>query len=183
MEKPESCNHPHPRVWYAIQTLHCKEEQLGKHLDKKGIHYFIPMRYIERLAPNGKAQRILTPAIHNLLFIEKTFNEQEIQAIASESPVPFIPVRHSETKKYYEIPDHQMLELRAICDPSYTGTLFVEAETADARPGSRVRVVHGPFSGLEGKLTRYKNRYYVVITLATLGVMVHIPKWYCEKIE
>lgn len=183
MKKPESRKSFHSHVWYAIQTLHCKEERLGEYLKKKNLHYFIPMCYQEKVNPNGKKQRVLTPAIHNLVFIKKTFDEQEIQKIASESPVPFIPIRHSDTKKYYEIPDTQMVELRALCDPSYTGTIFVEAEIAEARPGSRVCVIHGPFTGLEGKLTRYKNKYYVVIILATLGVMVHIPKWYCKKIE
>ena len=42
--------------------------------------------------------------------------------------------------------------------------------------------MRGPFAGLEGKLTRYKGRYYVVVSLATVGVLVHIPKWYCEKL-
>ena len=55
-----------------------------------------------------------------------------------------------------------------------------DREFAEARPGQRVRVIHGTFKGLTGKLVRYKNRFYVVITLATLGIFVHIPKWYCE---
>ena len=76
-----------------------------------------------------------------------------------------------------------MIEFRAICDPNYEGTLYVDAAMAEAKKGQRVRVTHGPFKGLEGKLVRYKNRFYVVITIVTLGVMVHIPKWYCTKIE
>lgn len=74
-----------------------------------------------------------------------------------------------------------MLEFRAVCDPNYKGTLYVDTVTAEARPGQAVRVIRGPFAGLEGKLTQYKKSYYVVVTLATIGVMLHIPKWYCEK--
>ena len=85
--------------------------------------------------------------------------------------------------KCYEIPDSEMVEIRAICDPNYTGTLYVDAATAESRPGQKVRVIHGVFTGLVGKLTRYKNRYYVVIIVANLGVMIHIPKWYCMKLE
>ena len=35
------------KAWYAVQTFYCKEEHLGKYLEKKGVNYFIPMRYIE----------------------------------------------------------------------------------------------------------------------------------------
>ena len=59
-----------------------------------------------------------------------------------------------------------MLEFRAVCDPNYKGTLYVDTVTAEARPGQAVRVIRGPFAGLEGKLTQYKKSYYVVVTLA-----------------
>lgn len=183
MNEPINNKQNNERVWYAIQTLHCKEERLGQYLATKGLNYFIPMQYVEQITLDGKRHRVLTPAIHNLLFVEKTFDEKEIRSIVTDSPVPLILVRHRDTKKYYEIPDREMLEFRAICDPNYTGTLYVEAAVAEARPGSRIRVIHGAFKGLEGKLTRYKNRYYVVITVASIGVMIHIPKWYCMKLE
>lgn len=61
------------KAWYAVQTFYCKEEHLGKYLEKKGVNYFIPMRYIEHETLDGKKHRKLTPAVHNLLFIEKEF--------------------------------------------------------------------------------------------------------------
>ena len=139
------------KAWYAVQTFYCKEEHLGKYLEKKGVNYFIPMRYIEHETLDGKKHRKLTPAVHNMLFIEKEFTEKEL--------------------------------LERVSDPNYKGTLYVDTVTAEARPGQAVRVIRGPFAGLEGKLTQYKKSYYVVVTLATIGVMLHIPKWYCEKIN
>lgn len=171
------------RVWYAIQTFYCKEEALGRFFAAEGLNYFIPMQYAERETPAGKKHRILIPAVHNLLFLEKTLEEKEILSKIAKSPIPFFLVRHRDSHKCYEIPDREMLELRAICDPDYKGTLYVDSLTAETRPGQKVRVVRGPFKGLEGKLTQYKKSYYVVITVATLGIMLHIPKWYCEKIQ
>ena len=102
--------------------------------------------------------------------------------VLPDCPVPVRILHHLESMKYYEIPDSQMTEFRAVCDPEYRGTLYTDREFAEARPGQQVRVVHGTFKGLQGKLVRYKNRSYVVVVLATLGVFVHIPKWYCERI-
>ena len=160
-----------------------KEEHLGKYLEKKGVNYFIPMRYIEHETLDGKKHRKLTPAVHNLLFIEKEFTEKELLERVKDCTIPFLLVRDRSTRRCYEIPDCEMLEFRAVCDPNYKGTLYVDTVTAEARPGQAVRVIRGPFAGLEGKLTQYKKSYYVVVTLATIGVMLHIPKWYCEKIN
>ena len=144
------------KAWYAIQTFYCKEEHLGKYLEEKGVNYFIPMRFVE---------------------------EKELLERVKDCTIPFLLVRDRSTRRCYEIPDHEMLEFRAVCDPNYKGTLYVDTVTAEARPGQAVRVIRGPFAGLEGKLTQYKKSYYVVVTLATIGVMLHIPKWYCEKIN
>ena len=141
------------------------------------------MRYIEHETLDGKKHRKLTPAVHNLLFIEKEFTEKELLERVKDCTIPFLLVRDRSTRRCYEIPDHEMLEFRAVCDPNYKGTLYVDTVTAEARPGQAVRVIRGPFAGLEGKLTQYKKSYYVVVTLATIGVMLHIPKWYCEKIN
>lgn len=182
-ERDDDVQNEARRVWYAVQTFYCKEERLGEYFKEKGINYFIPMRSSERITPDGKKHRILTPAIHNLLFVEKTFTEKEFLAKVENCPIAFHLLRHRDTRKCYEIPDKEMLELRAICDPTYTGTLYVDTAMAEARPGQRIRVIRGQFAGLEGKLTQYKKSYYVVITVATIGVMLHIPKWYCEKIN
>ena len=171
------------KAWYAVQTFYCKEEHLGKYLEKKGVNYFIPMRYIEHETLDGKKHRKLTPAVHNLLFIEKEFTEKELLERVKDCTIPFLLVRDRSTRRCYEIPDCEMLEFRAVCDPNYKGTLYVDTVTAEARPGQAVRVIRGPFAGLEGKLTQYKKSYYEVVTLATIGVMLHIPKWYCEKIN
>lgn len=139
------------------------------------------MRFVEYETLDGKKHRKLTPAVHNLLFIEKEFTEKELLERVKDCTIPFLLVRDRSTRRCYEIPDHEMLEFRAVCDPNYKGTLYVDTVTAEARPGQAVRVIRGPFAGLEGKLTQYKKSYYVVVTLATIGVMLHIPKWYCEK--
>ena len=137
------------KAWYAVQTFYCKEEHLGKYLEKKGVE----------------------------------FTEKELLERVKDCTIPFLLVRDRSTRRCYEIPDCEMLEFRAVCDPNYKGTLYVDTVTAEARPGQAVRVIRGPFAGLEGKLTQYKKSYYVVVTLATIGVMLHIPKWYCEKIN
>ncbi len=170
-------------VWYALQTFHSKELHVRDFLASRGFPSFIPMLYKEIVTLDGKKNRELVPAVHNLLFVRKHAQPFVLSQILRECPIPVRILQHAQSTKYYEIPDSQMVEFRAICDPNYRGTLYTDRDFAEARPGQMVRVVHGTFKGLTGKLVRYKNRSYVVILLATLGVFVHIPKWYCEQLS
>lgn len=170
-------------IWFAVRTFYCKEESVARYLSSHGIEHFIPQRYQEEVTLDGERKRKLVPAVHNLLFIKSTISEKEMKDIISQCPVSVSVIKNQETKKYYQIPNSQMVEFRAICDPNYKDTLYVDQEVAEARVGEEVRVVRGQFTGLRGKLVRYKNRSYVVIVLAGLGVMIHIPKWYCRKLN
>lgn len=170
-------------IWFAVRTFYCKEESVARYLSSHGIEYFIPQRFQEEVTLDGERKRKLVPAVHNLLFIKLTISEKEMKDIITQCPISVSVIKNQETKKYYQIPNDQMVEFRAICDPNYKDTLYVEQEIAEARVGEEVRVIRGQFKGLKGKLVRYKNRSYVVIILAGLGVMVHIPKWYCRKLN
>lgn len=174
---------PDRKVWYAIRTYNHKENEISKYLTDKGVTNFIPMLYTEKTKPGGKPKKILVPAVHNLLFMSKPGAENEIRNILAECCIPMSILKNADTGEYYEIPDNQMLEFRAMCDPNYRGTLYVTKDFAEARPGKDIRVIHGPFNGLTGKLVQYKSSYFVVKTFAGIGVMLHIPKWYCEVIK
>lgn len=170
-------------IWYAVRTFYCKEESVARYLASKGLEHFIPQRYQEEITLDRERKRKLVPAVHNLLFIRHTLSEQETKQILTQCPISISVLRNKETGKYVQIPNSQMVEFRAICDPNYKDTLYVDQEVAEARIGEEVRVVRGQFKGLKGKLVRYKNRSYVVIVLAGIGVMIHIPKWYCTKLN
>lgn len=170
-------------VWYALQTFFQKELEVENYLKEKGYAPFVPKLYQERIEPNGQKKRILTPAVHNLVFLPKKDNGKEQAKVFRECPYPIRILKKQDSDQYYEIPDKQMTEFRAICDPEYSNTIYASREFADERPGKRVRVIHGPFKGMEGKLVRYKDRFYIVITLVNLGVFLRISRWYCEPID
>ena len=100
-----------------------------------------------------------------------------------ECPVPVRLMCHRDTGLFYEIPDQEMMEFRAICDPEFSDTLYTTRDFAEARPGKLVRVIHGHFKGRVGKLVRFQGHYYMVVCLVDLGVFLRISRWYCEPLE
>ena len=170
-------------VWYALQTGYCRESLVSSYLDSCGIRCFIPRRWCDEKLPGGQGfRRVLRPAVHNLLFFQSTCPEPDLRHVLETCPWPVSVYRHRDTGRWCAISGMEMSRLRAASDPSYTGTLFVSADEARLRRGALVRVFRGPLKGLEGRLVRYRNRYYVVLVTASLGVMVHVPRWYCRPL-
>ncbi len=168
--------------WYALQVYHSREERLSAELSSRGWEVFLPKRYVERADGSGRIRRVLVPVVHSLLFVRcPCGGERLLGAVLSSCPYA-CRVYPDSSGRWCRIRESEMAELRAVSDPSYTDTLYVDTEFASARPGSPVRVVRGPFHGLEGRLVRYRNRSYVVLVVASLGVMVHVPKWYCRPL-
>lgn len=167
-------------VWYALQVFHHKENALRQHLEGKGVGCFLPMRYAEHTDTEGRAKRILVPAIHNLLFVQCGQGEEPALAETLQAS-PYASRVYTKTDGCWcDIGSAEMAELRAASDPGFQGTLFVEAGFAATRRGTPVCVVRGPLKGLKGKLVRYRKRSYVALIAASIGVMVQVSKWRCH---
>ena len=170
-------------AWYALQVFHGREERLEGELASEGWEVFLPRRWSEVADAEGRTHRRLVPAVHNLLFVGCPSGGEARLRDALRRSAFASRVYVTVSGRWCRISEREMAELRAVSDPRYEDTLFVDAGTAEARRGSRVRVVRGPFAGLEGRLVRYRNRSYVVLTVTSLGVLVHVPKWDCRAAE
>lgn len=172
-----------PTVWYAVRTFNHQECAISDFLKEKDVPHFIPMIYKEKGKANEKPKRVLVPVVHNLLFIRKSLPEREMMRLLQQCVIPMSVLKKEDRSAYYEIPDSQMLEFRAMCDPEYRDTRYVTKEDADAKPGKMVRIIQGPFKGQTGKLVRLGNDYFIVKTMVSIGVMLHISRWYCEVVK
>ena len=103
------------------------------------------------------AKRILIPAIHNLVFVQRKETQKQLITDLSEFSIPTSIFRNPGTKKLCEIPAIDMVEFRMLCDPQYQTSVFMTQSEAEAMIGKEVRVVAGPFKGLTGKLVQKKS--------------------------
>lgn len=167
-------------VWYAVRTFNCKEKEISQFFTESGLTHFIPMLYKVDKRKAGKSQRVLATVVHNLLFVQKTLSEKEILKIVSGCNWPLQIFRKIDSNECYEIPDSQMTEFRALCDQNFEDASFIEPEEIEAKVGKNVRIIHGPFTGMTGKLVRFNNKFFFVKSVVGLGVMIHVSRWYCE---
>lgn len=170
-------------MWYAIRTFNCQELKIGSFLKENGLAYFVPMTYAEKCDRKGRVKRMLVPVVHNLVFVRKDMPQKHIVNLLNQCGIPLVILRKRETSCCYEIPEHEMLEFRALCDPDFDGSQFITSEEAEAKSGKTVRIIHGQFAGMTGKLHRVRNNYFFIKTLVGIGVMIRISRWYCQVVE
>ena len=170
-------------IWYAIRTFNCQEKKVSRFLTEEDCIHFIPMAITQSEAKEGEVpKRILVPAIHNLLFVQKKGSQQQMVQLFKECPVPISIFRNPGEDQFCEIPARDMVELQMLCDPQYATSVYMTQAEAENMIGKEVRVTSGPFKGSIGKLVRKNKQYYFLKIVTGLGVMARISRWYCEPL-
>ena len=175
--------------WYAVRTFNCQEQKVSQFLTEHNLVHFIPMTYSHVLKKSKEgeeeenaAKRVLVPAVHNLLFIQKSGSPKQLLRTLKESVVPISIFRRPGEQEFCEIPARDMLDVRMLCDPQFKTSEFITQGEAEAMVGKDVRVINGPFKGAIGRLVRKHKQYYFLKAVIGMGVMVRISRWYCEPI-
>lgn len=171
--------------WYALRTFNCQEQKVSRFLTERDCPHFIPMVLALSKPKEGESpKRILVPAIHNLVFVQKTGTQQQTIQLFKECPVPVSVFRHPGEEKFCEISANDMQELRMLCDPQFqASSVFMTQDEAENMIGKEVRVTAGPFKNSIGRLVRRNKQYYFLKIVTGMGVMVRIPRWYCEPLQ
>ena len=112
---------------------------------------------------DGEIKWTMRPVVHNLIFIRKVFSEEVIRKILSECPYPLSVYRHQDkAQSWCEIAGQNIIDLRIMCDAAFCEPTFITQKEYDMKVGHIVRVVHGPLSGIRGKLVRKNKKYYIM---------------------
>ena len=174
--------------WYALRTYFSQESKVGAHLDNYQLTWFIPMhgktkRTKSGNEPQDKAQQS-KPFVHNLIFIKQPDDVSLLKRALSECPYSTWVYRQPNGVDWCVIPGRDILELRIICDQSFTEPIFLTGQEAELKVGREVKVAHGPLSGIQGLLVRKNKKYYVLkMMVCGMGVMVAVSRWCCVPLD
>lgn len=167
-------------VWYALQVFHHKENALRQHLEGKGVGCFLPMRYAEHTDTEGRAKRILVPAIHNLLFVQCGQGEEPALAETLQAS-PYASRVYTKTDGCWcDIGSAEMAELRAASDPGFQGTLVRRGRICGHPPRDASLRRPRPAQRAQRKVGKTQAGSYVVLIAVSIGVMVQVSKWRCH---
>ena len=159
-------------VWWCLHTKPRQEKATARELRKLGVTFFLPQVLKEDRTPQGRKIRSVIPLFPSYLFLLGDYNDR-LSALRGNRLVAVL-----------EVSDQESLErdLRQIQKMLSSG-LPVQPEPA-APVGSRVRIMTGPLTGIEGTVIRRgkHDQFVAVVRFLGRGATVDLQDWQVEQI-
>lgn len=150
--------------WFVLRISYGREMAIKARLEREGHRVFIPMKYV-RTEENGKVSHEWVPAVGNLLFANAThrYLYDFILAEGDRRRTHFMWNRSDQ--KPIVVPDKQMEDFIQVCSESNEGVVYLSDPSVKLRNGAKVRVINGPFIGVEGTVVRIKKSRRIMVEI------------------
>ena len=153
--------------WYAIRVSYGRTLKFCAALQELGVEHFVPMTR-KKMVKNGKTVTVTAPAVSNLCFVRSTkaFIKEYFDGMGENRPAHFMWDKC--TREPIVVSDKAMADFMQVCQIMSDDALYLKDITDKLREGQKVRVIDGPFKGVEGTILRIKRSRRVVVELPGL---------------
>ena len=160
-----------PKTWFPMRVTYHREMKVKVELDWLGIENFVPMRYKVVESQNGgdtELQRVLVPAISNLIFVRST--QERMSELKRRNEV-LEPLRymmdHTATGEHtiMTVADREMENFMRVASQTDDSVIFLDNETVVGKEGKCVEIMGGAFEGVTGVIRRVKRCKRVVVEI------------------
>lgn len=176
--------------WYVFRASYGRVDRAADFLTDDGTYTYVARRYVWKYM-QGRRRRVLEALIPNLLFAYTT--EEKAETYIKRTPeLSFLTYYYNHFEQVEEkknppliVPEGEMLNFIRATVSMNEHLMFVSPEQIHYKSGERVKVVDGPFMGVEGKVARVAGQQRVIVTLSKVGLIstAYIPTAFIEKIE
>ena len=178
------------KKWYVFRASYGREDKASDFLVEDGTYTYIAKRWTEKYVA-GRRKRVLETLIPNLLFVYTT--KEQAEAYVRNTPeLSYLTYYYN----HFELDDQQKnppltvscAEMDNFIRATSTQNehlMFVEPSQCHYKGGEQVKVVDGPFIGVEGRVARVAGQQRVIVTLSQLGLIstAYIPTAFIERIN
>ena len=153
--------------WYAIRVSYGRTLKFCAALQELGVEHFVPMAR-KKTVKDGKTVTVTAPAVSNLCFVRSTkaFIQEYFEGMGENRPAHFM--WDKSTREPIVVSDKAMEDFMQVCRIMSDDALYLKDITDKLREGQKVRVIDGPFKGVEGTILRIKRSRRVVVELPGL---------------
>ena len=163
------------KYWYAIYVRSRHEKKVHQLLLEKGVESSLPLIKTTRKWSDRK-KKVEIPLFRGYVFVRIDVERDKLNILETDGVVKFIGICNNPSK----ILDKEIHWIHIMVEESDT----VQNEKK-IPVGQKVRVMSGPFKGIEGVVLRSGNRSRLVVVIDTImhAVSVEISPHYLEKIK
>ena len=157
-------------AWYVLRVTYQREIAASKYLDEIGVKNYVPTVRVRKTNEKGVTIGWKTdPLIHNYIFINDSYNNILTIKQGKLDYLRFVMGKDdngiNSVPQY--VPDKQMEDFIKVVQAK--GSKPVDLNI-DLRKGDRVRILTGPFEGVEGVYVRMPNRHEKRVVIKIEGV-------------
>ena len=176
--------------WFVFRASYGREDKASDFLLSDGTYTYIAKKYVERYI-RGKRKRCLQPLIPNLIFAYATEEKAE-EYVHSTPELSYLTYYYNhfvigddQKNPPLVVPCDEMGRFVQATSSQNKHLLFVEPSQCHYKGGDLVKVVDGPFKGVEGKVARVSGQQRVVISLTGIGLIstAYIPTAFLQKLD
>ena len=177
------------KQWYVLRVSYGRAEKANELLKAKGIETHIPLHTIYKEL-NGKRKKQRIPLLPNFLFVNTKLSVLE-RFLKSSPNLSFISFYYDH---FYKKPDGKnpplivpkesmdnFIKLTSIDDEHI---LLIDEVNGTYKQGDYVRIIDGPFKGIEGRVTKITGQKRVIVELPGLCSVAtaYVPKAFLNSL-
>ena len=178
--------------WYPMRVAYDRGDRvlvIREALKARGIEYFLPMHW-EYTKDDLDARKKLTPAINGLIFIHAS--RWVITDLKRQTGFEALRYWMDKTKgpeaedRVLTVPDAQMQNFMRVASTEGDNLIYLQYnEQFLDKPGKRVRITQGDFTGCTGTIRRIKKRQCVVVQIDHVAALAlaFVPPTWLEEIK
>ena len=148
--------------WFAVRVSYGRVLKFCAQLEQDGVEHFVPMCR-KKVEKDGNKSTIIVPAVSNLCFVHtiRAFLNEYFSTMGENRSAHFI--WDKANKCPITVPDKAMQDFMQISKVMADDILYLKDITEKLQAGQKVRVLDGPFKGVEGVVLRVKRSRRVVV--------------------
>jgi transcription antitermination factor NusG len=178
------------KCWYVFRASYGREDKASDYLVEDGTYTYIAKKMVEKDV-EGKRKRYLQTLIPNLLFAYTTAEKAE-EYVNHTPAISYLSYYYNHFKlddngknPPLTVSVEEMNRfIHATCNMN-KHLLFVQPSQCHFKGGEQVRVIDGPFTGVEGRVARVAGQQRVVLSLSGIGLIstAYIPTAFLRRID
>ncbi|MCR5037671.1 MAG: UpxY family transcription antiterminator [Bacteroidales bacterium] len=157
-------------AWYVLRVTYQREISASERLNELGIENYVPT--LRTRVRNDKGVAIgwkTEPLVHNYIFVHDSYSNILAVKHGKLEHLRFMMGKDSEDLNSVPqyVPDKQMQDFMKVVRTM--GSKPVDPNI-DLRKGDKVRILTGPFEGVEGIYIKMPNRHEKRVVVKVLGI-------------
>ena len=181
--------HDPNKNWYVVRASYGRERRAYDYMVEDGTFTYLPRHIVYKLKDEKRVrtEEVLVP---NILFVYAT-REKADEYVRNTAQLDFLTYYydhfHKEKGKNppLVVPNDEMHNFVLATSTESEHVRLVNVEQCRFKSGDTVRVVGGPFCGVEGRVARLAGQQRVVVTVSGLCSIAtaYIPSAFLETIN